>query len=202
MTFGSARRVSAKMSADKRGPGYGRRWAPLFLLLAALVSSGAHGAGLVVWSADPVPPVALPTLDGRTDRLTDHAGRAVLVHIFATWCEPCRDELATLDRLRARLAPRGLSVLAISSGEPESRVRRFFEAHPTGLTILLDRDRATMKAWGVETFPTTFVVGRSGCPLLRVAGEYDWTGQAAAAAIETALDEPAQMTCNSMGERP
>ena len=97
---------------------------------------------------------------GERISLAAHGERVVLVHFFATWCEPCRAEMAALQRLAHRFAQRPFAILAVDVGEVDSRVRRFFESVPVTFPILLDRDKAVTKAWQVSTLPTTFVLGR------------------------------------------
>src|SRR5437870_1973539 len=89
-----------------------RQWLIVFPLLAVLCPAAqgtgsdtepAGSARLVVLQ-DPVKPsFALPSLDGPAHELAEHRGRIMLVHFFATWCEPCRAEMANLKQLRSRL---------------------------------------------------------------------------------------------------
>jgi peroxiredoxin len=111
---------------------------------------------------------------GADSALAAHRGRTVLVHFFATWCEPCREELPALRRLVERAGDQKLSVVAISVAEVPIRVRRFIEQMPVNFPILLDEDRAVSKAWGVHTLPTTFVLDAELRPRLAVEREYDW----------------------------
>src|SRR6266508_458731 len=53
------------------------------------------------------PVFALPSLDGATHDLAQHRGRMVLVHFFATWCEPCRPEMARSEEHTSELQSRG-----------------------------------------------------------------------------------------------
>ena len=86
-------------------------------------------------------------------------GRVVLVHFFATWCEPCREELPALRRLVERAVRQPVTVLAISVAEvPMRACARFIESTPVNFPVLLDQDRAVAKAWDVYTLPTTFVL--------------------------------------------
>jgi peroxiredoxin len=79
-----------------------------------------------------------------------------------------------LRRLAERFAQKPLAILAISVGEVDVRVRRFFDADPVNFPVLLDRDKAVSKAWQVSTLPTTFVLDRSLKPRFMVEGDFDW----------------------------
>ena len=77
--------------------------------------------------------------------LAEYRGKVVLVNFWATWCEPCREEMPSIERLRASLQGRPFVVLAVNLAEPESRIRKFLEAVPVGFPVLLDRDTQTAK---------------------------------------------------------
>jgi thiol-disulfide isomerase/thioredoxin len=115
--------------------------------------------------------------------LSRHAGRVVLVHFFATWCEPCREELASLNELVARRSG-DLSVLAVNVAEVPLRVRHFLATTPVTFPVVLDTDRAVTKAWGVNILPTTFILDRSLAPRLWVEGDLDWTRTDVLAALD------------------
>ncbi|MDB5617151.1 TlpA disulfide reductase family protein [Tardiphaga sp.] len=118
------------------------------------------------------PDFSLQDLTGRDVALRDFAGRTVLVHFFATWCEPCREELPALTRLLER-SP-GVAVLAISVAENGQRVGRFFQQTPVGFPVLLDVERKVAKSWGVTALPTTYVLDAAMRPRLMVEADYAW----------------------------
>jgi peroxiredoxin len=120
-------------------------------------------------------PFVLPSLDGPTRELARFRGRVVLVHFFATWCEPCRAEMASLRELQSRFADRPLAIVPISVAEADSAVRRFFAGEPLPFAILLDRDRAAAKAWSIHTLPSTVVLDGDLQPRLIAEGDVDWT---------------------------
>jgi peroxiredoxin len=149
-------------------------------LLGCLLALAGHAAAqadqLESWRPPTVPALTLPALDGATSRLSAEAGKLVIVHVFATWCEPCRDELKSLERLAGTLAARPFQILAIDVGEPGDRVRRFLERNKIGLRfpVLIDFDKQAMRAWDVEILPTSYVLDSRLCPLWKVAGALEW----------------------------
>jgi thiol-disulfide isomerase/thioredoxin len=117
--------------------------------------------------------------------------QAVLVNVWATWCEPCREELPALDRLRRELGPRGLEVYAVSFDEDRSQIPLFLEQTPVSLRILWDQggDRYAA-AYDVERLPTTLVVDRGGTIRFVHAGFEESTAAEQRREVEALLDEP------------
>jgi thiol-disulfide isomerase/thioredoxin len=161
----------------------------LAVLTLAMFPADALQAGdtphqLVEYSDSPKPPIALLGLDGGPHDLQDYAGRLVLVHFFATWCEACVEELASLARLAELREGQPFSILAVDVGEVPSRVKRLVAATPANMTVLLDSDRAVTKGWNVDALPTTFVLDNRLMPRLAVTGDLDWTSSAVLAALD------------------
>jgi len=100
-------------------------------------------------------------------------GKVVLVHFFAAWCEPCRDEMASLEQLQSRLDGRPFAIVCISVAETNGAVRRFFAGDPP-LAILLDHDRSVARAWNIQTLPSTIVLDLGLKPRFMAEGDVDW----------------------------
>jgi peroxiredoxin len=135
--------------------------------------SAARTAELTPVGGPAKPDFSLQDLDGKSVPLTTFKGRTVLVHFFATWCDPCREELPALNRFLKRSAP-NVSVVAISVAEVDPRVKRFFERAPVDFPVLLDRDRAIAKSWKIGALPTTYVLDANMKPMLVVEADFAW----------------------------
>lgn len=172
----------------------GRIGLPVFVFLAALAGAIDRNATaadppavrqLQPISSDPKPAFALPDLDGATRSLDQSAGKITLVHFFATWCEPCREELASLSGLVEKQPAAGrITVLAVNVAEVPARVRRFLESAPVKFPVLLDGDRAVTRAWGISVLPTTVVLDRALVPRRLVEGDIDWLRDDVLATLE------------------
>lgn len=147
------------------------------LLVSTLVAASTGSAPareLVPWTGDKQPVFALDALSKERIGLATFLDQVLVVHFFATWCEPCRAEMAALQRVADRFAQKPVTILAISVAELDIRVRRFFDSQPVNFPVLLDRDRSVAKAWQVSTLPTTFILDRSLKPRFVAEGEFEW----------------------------
>jgi thiol-disulfide isomerase/thioredoxin len=151
------------------------------LLAAALlvgIALGASATDLKRWEGGATPPLALEDLAGQRHALADYKGKVVLVNFWATWCEPCRDEMPSIDRLRASLKGQPFEVLAVNMAEPLSRIEKFAAMVPVGFPLLRDRDGSVGKAWRAKLLPASYLIGRDGRIHYVAYGELDWSSDA------------------------
>ena len=146
-----------------------------FLALLLALALPAAAEELKPWTGGATPPLELTDLRGKKHSLADYRGKVVLVNFWATWCEPCREEMPSMERLRISLAERPFAVLAVNLAEPESRITKFLDTVPVGFPILLDRDTKTTRAWQAKVLPATYIVGPDGAIRYRHVGELDWS---------------------------
>ena len=144
------------------------------------MSQGLTGPAyeVVPW-AGPLAAFSLVDTTGKTWRPADLRGRAVLLNFWASWCEPCRAEMPTLQQIADLYGDDKLLVLAINFKEPAARALQFAKTTGVTLPVLLDLDGKVARGWGVKVFPTTLMIDRNGRPRQRVTGEVDWTSPAA-----------------------
>jgi thiol-disulfide isomerase/thioredoxin len=159
------------------------------LLVPWRLAAAAHVVR--AWPSDrPVPPLEVTDLAGKPWHLEALAGQVVLLNFWATWCEPCRLEMPSLDAMAARRRGEGVAVAAVNYRERADVVQRYLEGASFRSPVLLDSDGDATFAWTPRVFPTTVIVGRRGQPVHVVVGELDWEGAEARALIDPLVLAP------------
>ncbi|MBV8085808.1 MAG: TlpA family protein disulfide reductase [Chloroflexi bacterium] len=133
---------------------------PVALLFAAggwWYSQRAPSAPLV---GRPAPAFKLNSLAGAQQSLVDYRGRPVVLNFWATWCEPCKEEMPALQTEAAKRTD--LVILGIDNVEPAVRVRPFVAQYGITFPILLDQDGTVIEQYRIIGMPTSFFVDRSG----------------------------------------
>ena len=166
----------------------------LAAVLAALALVAASGAALAEpdikpWKGKATLPLAGNDMEGKAVDLKHLQGRVLVVNFWATWCEPCRDEMPSLQRLREKLDGKSFDVLAVNYGESREKVSQFLGKEKVALPVLLDPEMETAKAWGVGGLPMTFLIDAKGRVRYSVFGERDWSGGDSLALVEKLLAE-------------
>ena len=142
------------------------------MLLAA--AGAAAAADLKPWTGGATPPLELADASGKVHRLADYRGQVVLINFWATWCEPCRDEMPAIQQLKGKLAGKPFTVLAVNVAESQNRIDDFLRKMPLDFTILSDRNSEAMKAWRVRGLPATFVLAPDGRIRYSRIGDFHW----------------------------
>ncbi|HVZ79104.1 MAG TPA: TlpA disulfide reductase family protein [Gemmatimonadaceae bacterium] len=117
------------------------------------------------------------TASADTRHFRDYKGDVVIVNVWATWCEPCKVEMPSLEALYRQFAPHGLKVVAISVDETAGADSIRAYARNMGLTfdILHNGSGQIEKAFQTTGYPETFVIGRDGVIRKKWIGAADWT---------------------------
>ena len=156
------------------------------MLAIALAFLAGTAVGSEFRASAPAPMLfAVSDRDGRAHRDAEFRARITLVHFWATWCLPCRDELPALKSLQEDMQGEGVRVVAISIdrlGWPA--IDRTLDALDVrALTVFHDMDRQAAKALQVDALPTTILMDAEGREVARMRGQGDWRDAATRRAI-------------------
>ncbi|MFL6300963.1 MAG: TlpA family protein disulfide reductase [Terriglobales bacterium] len=122
-----------------------------------------------VAAGNPAPEFELKTLDGKTAKLSDYKGKAVLLNFWATWCEPCKIEMPWLVEYNKQYGPQGFTVLGVAMDDDadskawvQKDIRKFSDEMKVNYPVLLGTSKIGDTYGGVPFLPEIFYIGRDG----------------------------------------
>jgi peroxiredoxin len=164
------------------------------LLLALTLAAATHFLGdelFPVTVGSKAPDFKAATIDGtkRTKTLADYKGTILLVNLWATWCEPCRAEMPSIEKLHREFGPKGLKIVAVSIDDPgaEEQIRTFVKEYGLTFEVLHDPTKEIARRYQVTGYPESFVIGREGTIRRKVFAATDWSSEANRALIRELL---------------
>jgi peroxiredoxin len=126
---------------------------------------------------------------GATRTIADYRDKVVLLNVWATWCEPCKVEMPSMEELYRAYGPRGVHIVAVSIDDavPEDSIRAY--AKDLGLTfeILHDPTHQIERAYQTTGYPESFVIDRGGTIRKKWISAADWNSPASRALFDELL---------------
>jgi thiol-disulfide isomerase/thioredoxin len=109
------------------------------------------------------PNFELKTLDGKTMKLSDLKGKAVVLDFWATWCVPCKIEMPWFVELQKQYGPDGLAVVGVAMDDSSNdEIAKFAKELGVNYPILRGKEAVGEAYGGLPGLPTTFFIGRDG----------------------------------------
>ena len=119
----------------------------------------------------PAPDFSLASLDGKTLKLSDYKGKAVLLNFWATWCEPCKIEMPWFVQLQQQYGPQGLQVLGVAMDDTDPKdIKEFAQKMGVNYPIVVGKEAVGDEYGGIPYLPSTFYIDREGKVVDRVFG--------------------------------
>lgn len=144
----------------------------VILWLAVRHRSGPQGSGT---AAKQAPDFSLTDISGKPLRLSDYRGKVVVLDFWATWCEPCKQEIPHLIDLQSKYGQR-VQVLGISMDDDDKPVRTFQQQYKMNYPIAVGTSSLADQYGGVLGLPITFVIDGQGRIAKRYIGAADFSG--------------------------
>lgn len=123
-------------------------------------------------------PFQLTRMDGTPVQLENFRGRWVLLNFWASWCEPCRDEMPSMREFARSFSGDRMRLLAISLDESDQEMRQFLIEQgitPEDFVVAHDADGEVSARYGSRLLPETWIIDPEGYVIARVQGAIDWT---------------------------
>jgi len=109
------------------------------------------------------PSMTLPKLGTQgSGSLADYRGKVVVLNMWASWCEPCREEMPLLEKVHQEIAGQGGVVLGVDTQDASNKAIQFLKKTKATFPSVRDRDRSYGRDYGVTGYPETFLIDRKG----------------------------------------
>lgn len=129
---------------------------------AILPATTSNPVRWLVKEGKPAPDFILENLTGEKIDSAQMRGGPVLVHFWASWCQPCRDEVHRLETAARSYRSRGFEILAITNESDRGEVGQFVREQDLSFQILLDPTNTVFDAYRVTGIPTSFFIDADG----------------------------------------
>jgi len=154
---------------------------PLVLVIVAFVVTlmlyvgyhKARGAGLTshLTTSSVAPDFTLESLDGRSMRLSDLRGKAVLLNFWATWCGPCKIEMPWFVDFQKQYGSQGLQIVGVAMDDAsKADIAKFAKDMGVNYPILIGKESVGDQYGGVPALPESFVISRDGKIMDKIIG--------------------------------
>lgn len=173
------------------------------LILAALLLAGVSLIAYFISQRDtqekqPIVAVGLhvPNLevaDAATSRklsLADFRGKVLFINFWATWCQPCREEMPSIEGLFKRFTDnKDFVMLTILFRDDPQTAIYYLKQNGFDFPVTLDKEGQTARAYGLTGVPETYIVDKKGILREKIIGPYQWDSPEALELISRLLKE-------------
>jgi thiol-disulfide isomerase/thioredoxin len=121
--------------------------------------------------SSPAPDFSLESLDGKTTRLSDFRGKAVLLNFWATWCGPCKIEMPWFVDFQKQYGTQGLQIVGVAMDDASKEdIGKFAKDMGVNYPILIGKEAVGDQYGGVPALPETFLIARDGKIVDKIIG--------------------------------
>ena len=117
------------------------------------------------------PDFSLESLEGKTMRLSDFRGKAVLLNFWATWCGPCKIEMPWFVELQQKYGSQGLQVVGVAMDDASKEdIAKFAKEMGVNYPVLIGKEAVGDSYGGIPALPESFFIGRDGKVVDKILG--------------------------------
>ncbi len=123
-----------------------------------------------------VPDFTVLDANGNYVKLSDLAGKPIVLNFWATWCYYCKAEMADFNRAYQEFPDVQFVMVNATDGvrETVASAKKYVADNGFGFDVFFDVNEEAVNAYGVTGFPTTFFISADGKPIARGVGMLDY----------------------------
>jgi thiol-disulfide isomerase/thioredoxin len=118
--------------------------------------------------------VTLHGLNGPSRNLSAFRGKPLIINVWASWCGPCRREMASFERLAWRDQKQYFAIIGISTDDYADNANTFLQNSHATISQFIDSRLQMEKMLGASRLPLTVLVGADGRVLRKIYGAREW----------------------------
>jgi len=129
----------------------------------------------------------LQGINGPARRISAFRGRPLIINVWASWCGPCREEMASLERLAWREGRQDFAIIGISTDDDADQARGLLRNTHATISHFIDHDLQMENMLGASRLPLTVLVGADGRVVEKIYGARQWDSPDALRLIDVAF---------------
>ena len=145
-----------------------------FFLASALSTTAFAGTPGEVKVGSYLRETTLQGFNGNSKKFSDFRGKPLIINVWASWCGPCRAEMASLERLAQRYNGKEFNIIGISTDDYANAAKAFIKQTEITFENFLDSKLLLENMLGANTIPLTILISANGRVLEKVRGAYVW----------------------------
>ncbi len=131
----------------------------------------------VVKAGDRAPDFSITAVNGKTITPKNFGGKLLVLNFWATWCQPCVQEVPSLDMLQRELGSKGLVVLGVSVDTDQKAYHDFLNRFHVSYLTAIDPKQSINTKYGTVQFPESYLIDTHGRVVEKIVGEADWSSE-------------------------
>jgi thiol-disulfide isomerase/thioredoxin len=169
-------------------------WRALRALLSALILGAVAATGQAIAKkpgeleiGQTLRDATMLGLNGPSRRLSDFRGKPLIINVWASWCGPCRQEMASLERLAWQEHAVPFSIIGISTDDYPDNAKQLLKGTNATISHFIDNKLLLENMLGASRLPLTVFVNADGRVVDKLYGARQWDGPEAMALIGNAF---------------
>ena len=120
------------------------------------------------------PQFSLVTDAGKRVSPTEFGGKVLVLNFWASWCQPCVQEIPSLSQFQRQFAEKGVVVVAVSVDKNDQKYKSFLKRIPVSFETVRDAEADVSTQYGTFVYPETYII-KDGKVVRKFIGEENWT---------------------------
>ncbi len=129
----------------------------------------------VVKVGDKAPQFSIKADNGKTITARDFGGKLLILNFWASWCEPCVQEVPSLETLSTVLGPRGLVVLGVSQDKDQNAYKNFIDRFRVSFLTARDPTADIQTKYGTTLIPESYLIDSKGRVVEKIVSATNWS---------------------------